>query len=93
MANEMILSEFAILPASTVCIEALSCKCIILCGYYVDNQKEIYHNFNREGRIFPLGDLTQYSSEDIIIPNQLIADNTFSRNIQYQYIQLIKELQ
>ena len=93
MANEMILSEFAILPASTVCIEALACKCKILCGYYVDNQKEIYHNFNREGRIFPLGDLTQYSSEDIIIPNQLIADNTFSRNIQYQYIQLIKELQ
>jgi UDP-2,4-diacetamido-2,4,6-trideoxy-beta-L-altropyranose hydrolase len=35
-------SEFGILPASTSSIEACAARLPFICGYYVDNQKELY---------------------------------------------------
>lgn len=35
-------SHFGILPASTVAIEACAARLPFICGYFIDNQKEIY---------------------------------------------------
>lgn len=66
MKEQMLRAEYAILPASGICLEALSCGCKILSGYYVDNQKEIYNNYKNLNYIFPLGDLVDACKKNII---------------------------
>lgn len=48
-------SDLGIFPASTICIEALSCRLPIAAGWYVDNQKEFYQYGVRHGLFLPLG--------------------------------------
>lgn len=57
MANLFSSCDLAILPASTVSLEALSRHSKIAAGYYVDNQKEIYEEYVSRNKIIPLGDL------------------------------------
>ena len=49
--------EFAVLPSSTVCLEAIACGCPVLSGYYVDNQIEVHNNLAKHNYIIPLDDL------------------------------------
>lgn len=42
MAEEFWTSELAIVPASGVLLEALACKCVVVSGMYVDNQRFLY---------------------------------------------------
>ena len=42
LANIMTRAKIGILPASSIAIEALACRLPILCGYFVDNQLDIY---------------------------------------------------
>jgi len=49
--------EYAILPSSTIIIEALFKKVKILGGYYVNNQKDFFEFLSKSNYIFPLGDL------------------------------------
>ncbi|SCQ20303.1 UDP-2,4-diacetamido-2,4,6-trideoxy-beta-L-altropyranose hydrolase [Tannerella forsythia] len=51
--------EFVILPSSTVCIEALACKCPVIAGWYTKNQKEMYHSLLKNKRIVGLGFLNE----------------------------------
>lgn len=44
----MQLSEFGILPSSTVAIEACAARLPFICGYFIDNQKEIYSGIKKE---------------------------------------------
>lgn len=48
-------AEFAVLPASTILIEALACSCPVASGYYVDNQVEVYHYLLEQNYIKGLG--------------------------------------
>lgn len=59
-------SDVAFLPASTVCLEALSQGIPVVSGFYVDNQKEIYATYVSNGLVSPLGDLLKldFSSLD-----------------------------
>lgn len=50
-------AEFAVLPASTVAIEAIVSGCAVMAGYYVDNQVEYHGQLAADGYITPLGDL------------------------------------
>ena len=50
-------SDFGILSASTICIEALACGLPVAAGWYVDNQKEFYEYGTSNGLFFPLGNL------------------------------------
>lgn len=60
--NQMKNSDFAIVPCSTVLLEAISQKRPILTGYYVDNQKEIANHLkNQYKNILVLGDLNTTS--------------------------------
>ena len=60
-------SEYAILPASTMCLEAIACGVKLLMGYYVDNQKEFSDYMGNNGYSYNLGNMTLNCFEDTII--------------------------
>lgn len=49
----------AILPSSTIAIEALACGCGVISGYYVDNQMGIYETLLSKKLIVGIGDMLQ----------------------------------
>jgi UDP-2,4-diacetamido-2,4,6-trideoxy-beta-L-altropyranose hydrolase len=51
MAN----SDLAIVPSSGILFEALAAKCLVMSGYYVDNQKVIYDGFKNLNAFIDLG--------------------------------------
>ena len=65
MSNLMQSSDFGIFPASTVSIEAIAVGLPLLCGFYVDNQKEYYYNLIKDFPQIGLGDLTKISHINI----------------------------
>lgn len=92
MQQEMSSAEYAVLPTSSVCIEALSCKCKIASGYFVENQCEGYMNFVENQLVYPLGNLHQYNSSKFITEignHQYRSDIQFS-SIPQNYIDLFK---
>ena len=69
-ANEvrslMLRSITAILPSSTMCIEALTSGINIISGYYMNNQKYAYYYFLNSGFITGMGDLNNVQEEFLI---------------------------
>ena len=65
MVNAFRQSDIAFLPASTVCLEALSQQIPVVSGYYVDNQKEIYTEYVNRNLVYPLGNLLELNFEKI----------------------------
>lgn len=57
MADLYHASESVVCSASSVCYEALACRCKVFAGYYVDNQKEFYEKLALKQYILPLGNL------------------------------------
>lgn len=57
MSAEMQRTEFAVLPSSTVSIEALASGCKVANGYFVDNQIETAQMYKQEGLCVGLGNL------------------------------------
>lgn len=58
LIKQMKNSDFAIVPCSTVLLEAISQRLPVLTGYYVDNQKDIANHLeNQYKNILVLGDL------------------------------------
>lgn len=92
-ANEMALCmsqcENAIVPSSTICFEALSQKCNVYSGYYVDNQKEIYSYLGSKKLIMPLGNLNRTTKLPNIAPTYV--QNEFI-NIRDKYSRLFSSL-
>lgn len=66
MQQEMARAEYAILPSSSVCIEAIACGCKIASGYFVANQKEYTDAMASLHYIYPLGDLHTYDGNRFI---------------------------
>lgn len=66
MCDEMKKAEYAVLPSSSVSIEALACGCKIACGYYVDNQKDYFNRMSKDGYIYPLGNLVQWHDDTFV---------------------------
>lgn len=54
-------AEYAVLPSSTMMLEALSCGTKIIGGYYVENQQHDYEDFAANHYIYGMGN---WSSED-----------------------------
>lgn len=61
MADMFCRVEFAVLPTSTVCIEALYCQCPVAAGFYVDNQREFYEVLLNANAITGLNDFSDLS--------------------------------
>ena len=66
MSIKMRQAEYAVLPSSTISIEALACGCKIANGYFVDNQIETAEMYKREGYCVGLGDLHKVSDASFI---------------------------
>ena len=58
-------SNFAIVPSSTILYELCCVKMPILSGYFVDNQKNIYDGFVQNELVYPGGDFSKCTEEDI----------------------------
>lgn len=56
MAELMARSSIAIVPASTISLEAIACGCKIICGFYVDNQLEYYQYYEQSHEVTTIGD-------------------------------------
>lgn len=65
-------AEFAVLPASTVAIEAIVSGCAVMAGYYVDNQVECHDQLSQDGYIVPLGDLLGENIDQKILPSKVL---------------------
>lgn len=55
-------ADLAIVPASTICMEALSRNLPVAAGFFIDNQIPIYRYAIKQGWISPLGRLTESNS-------------------------------
>jgi UDP-2,4-diacetamido-2,4,6-trideoxy-beta-L-altropyranose hydrolase len=66
VAHLMQSSVFGIFPASTVALEACAIRLPFLCGYFTDNQKEIYASINTNKLAVCVGDFTTNSNNEII---------------------------
>ncbi len=82
----MQLSVFGILSASTVAIEACAARLPFICGYFIDNQKEIYTGIESNMLAICVGDLREIKDYQLIesiekITNLQIAENLVNRQI------------
>ena len=76
MIDLMKQCQLAIVPSSTISYEVCSVKMIILSGYYVDNQMNIYNGLKSNGLIYSAGDFNLYSPEMFKQKVQnILADN------------------
>lgn len=75
MHEQFCAADFALVPASNVALEAIASGCRLICGYYVDNQREIYESFKVQQLIIPCGDFSFAELRDAILK----AGNTSSK--------------
>lgn len=87
-------AEFAVLPASTIMIEALSCNLPVISGYYVDNQKEGYELAEKEGNFVGIGNFNEEKNIDKIsfVLDRIKSVNMPFGSIKCKYINLFKNL-
>lgn len=68
-ANEMVdifdRCCLAILPASTLCIEAFARNVPVAAGYFVDNQLDFYNTATERNMIYPLGCLPELTADSL----------------------------
>lgn len=62
----------AILPSSTIAIEALACGCPVVSGYYIDNQRGIYGTLLSRNLIVGIGDML--SIDRVLISEKKMED-------------------
>ncbi|MEX1189852.1 MAG: bifunctional UDP-2,4-diacetamido-2,4,6-trideoxy-beta-L-altropyranose hydrolase/GNAT family N-acetyltransferase [Bacteroidia bacterium] len=98
MADVLRKSSLAICSSSTIALECRAMNLPAVCGYYVDNQINIYNNLCIKGEICPAGNFNETTSsqlselilqanETAVSPKQSI----FNLNeIQKNYIKLLK---
>ncbi|KAA6328103.1 hypothetical protein EZS27_022962, partial [termite gut metagenome] len=88
-------SDLTVLSASTICLEALSCRTFIAAGYYIDNQIELYNYMLQKKLILGLGCLLELEFSNInnikySKINFSIIDNIV--NITNHYVECFKFL-
>lgn len=94
MSIEMQGAEYAILPSSSVCIEALACGCIVAAGYFVDNQIQYNNAWSDKGYILSLNnlvDVQDLSVVDLLTSFSPKRDFEFE-NITNKYISVFSQL-
>ena len=68
-------AEYAVLPSSTMMLEALSCGTKIIGGYYVENQQHDYEDFAAKQYVYGIGNWltedTMYRFQSITINDEL----------------------
>jgi UDP-2,4-diacetamido-2,4,6-trideoxy-beta-L-altropyranose hydrolase len=78
-------AETGIFPASTVAIEACAARLPFICGYFVDNQKEIYSGIEKNNLAFCIGNYLHVNQNDFYKAfEQLNQKNIVNKMIQQQ---------
>ena len=94
MCLKMRETEYAILPSSTISIEALACGCKVANGYFVDNQIETFMMYKQKGYCVGLGDLREVH-DTLFIEDLLSFESIHQLDfslIPTRYIHLFKSL-
>ena len=65
VANIMYTVRIGILPASTTSIEAVSVRLPFLCGYFTENQADIYNGLINAGAAIGIGDINNISIPEL----------------------------
>ena len=68
--------NLAILPTSTISYEACAVKIIILGGYYIENQINIFNGLNKADLIYAAGDFNLMKEEDFIDKVNFILEDS-----------------
>lgn len=79
-------SRFGILPASTIAIEACAARLPFICGYFVENQKEIYSGIKKNNLAICVDNFLEIDDKLIKeginkICNTIISDKIISQQI------------
>lgn len=74
-------SEFAILPASTVAIEACALRLPFICGYFIDNQEEIYKGIKSNNLAVCIDDLIVIEKQKLLEAIGTISSKIVSTQI------------
>ena len=92
MADVMRKSQYAILPSSSVCIEALACRCKVASGYFVENQIQFASILGLQRYVLPLGELNKISYNGIVdnINDYDFVNITSFTKIPQRYINTFK---
>ncbi len=81
ISNLMDQSEFGFFPASTVAIEACARRLPFLCGYYINNQKEIYNGIKKSKQAICIGDLNNLNETSLAVNINHIKLTTYKKSI------------
>lgn len=94
MAHEMQKSQYAILPSSSVCIEALAGGCKVAAGYFVDNQQPYHDEWSKNSFIFGLGNIAEKINNNTVylLINSAQSYSYNFKNIPSNYIEVFKQL-
>lgn len=94
MQREMCRAQYAVLPSSSVCIEAIACGCKIASGFFVENQRDYADYFQSQRYVLPLGNLKDYHGDIFIkeIENYNFCEIGNFSTISNRYIKLFKTL-
>ena len=76
-------SDLGIVPSSSILYEVCAVNLPVASGYYVENQKSIYHGALTHKCIYPLGDIKKLDYHKIFSFVSEIKMN-FNRQLQYQ---------
>jgi UDP-2,4-diacetamido-2,4,6-trideoxy-beta-L-altropyranose hydrolase len=88
----MQVAQLGIFPASTVAIEACAARLPFICGYFIDNQKEIYKGIKTNHLAFCIGNYLQVDKNDFVTAfKQLIQREIAEGIIQKQKALLDKK--
>lgn len=85
----MLQSEFGILPASTVAIEACAARLPFVCGYFVDNQKEIYLGIKSNQLAICVDDFFKLESKILCNAIDIVSSPEMIINITHNQTELL----
>ncbi len=93
MCNLMDKSDIAIVPSSSIAIEAFSRNLFIITGFTVDNQKSIYNGLTQYSGVFGIGNFAKVNMNSVnqqincFFQNNVKVDNKIQEN--HKLFQLI----
>jgi UDP-2,4-diacetamido-2,4,6-trideoxy-beta-L-altropyranose hydrolase len=70
MISCLLAHQLAVVPASGILLEALATKCIVISGYYVDNQRDLYYGFLKAKAIIGCDDFNETKLKDALFSAQ-----------------------
>ncbi|GET24196.1 UDP-2,4-diacetamido-2,4,6-trideoxy-beta-L-altropyranose hydrolase [Prolixibacter sp. NT017] len=70
----MLQSQFGILPASTVAIEACAARLPFICGYFINNQSEIYNGIKTSNLAVCIGNYLDINEKKLLTAQRKLSE-------------------